>query len=217
MANKTEIKLPTLPTDLRYNVAKIKDIIRDQKFTSNHYNKRHKNSSHETHYMDKLSKAVEFKDIFNPFIYDVIELASYEETLVCRFTQPETSYLRACFKDKIQNCFTVPKWDVFENVYFEGTIPSQVGLYMNNNFYIIKPTGNTLFPPDFWIPLRHITKTTLLFILPPNQTFHLAFIGGFMNHFKSRNWVENIFKNEWFVIQNDGNCVYRAEPCNINM
>ena len=206
------VKLPRLPVDLIYDRAQLSRVVKVCQDQNIGLSKRYKDTAQGLYAQHQFEKSVEFKKPFNPFDYESADLDSRVAALCYRFEAPEKSYLRACFTEPVQDCFTLPNWDVFENVYFDPiAIPECAMLCVNNRYYELNPTAQgCLFPSDFWLPVRNISKTQIVIILPPGARFSCTFVGGYFNHYNARKLVEHPFKKHGFTVKADGSCVYRG-------
>lgn len=206
------IKLPRLPADLTYDRAQLSRIVKVCQEHNIGLSKRYKGTAQGIYAQHQFEKSVEFKQAFDPFDYESVDLESRTAALCYRFEAPEKSYLRACFTETVQDYFTLPEWDVFENVYFDSRArPERVVLYVNNRYYELTPMADgCLFPSDFWLPVKNITKTQIVIILPPGAQFSCTFVGGYFNHYNPRKLVEKPFKKHGFTVKSDGSCIYRG-------
>lgn len=188
------IDLPKLPNDLKYNVVKLQSIIKTLKSIGLNITKH------------LLVDCIEYKKKFNPKDYDLTELNSYNEALCYRFTEPTKSYLRGCFTLDVQNYIVLPKFDIFENVYFEATnYPKKFILVINTKAYEMNSVGNQLFSDNFFIPFYNIKNIFIAVIFVPKETYTCTFIGGYFNYIKPSNVIKTTIYSDGFKFTPNGN------------
>lgn len=208
------INLPGLPHDLKYDINKLQTIIQTLKRHNINYKFNGDNTPRDNQSQYYLNKCVMFKKKFTPFEYNIKDLNSYHDALAYRFIDTHKSYLRCSYPVIIQEYFLLPRFEIFENLYFEGKWPEKCILFLNNKFYKIKPDGNSLFSSDFYIPLRNITHTNIILFLPPGETYECGIIGGYFNYFNPLNlFKDGKFEVDKFIVKEDGSCIYDGDEC----